>query len=120
VPARALGSAFLAGGAGAGRGAVGHDAGKVAFLAISASRSFRTFASVRLRSTVFPLRTADHLMPGHWPVASSIFALMTRKPFVLSAAANSAAVICGTKGAAPRAYFIFNVFLSGEKSALAI
>jgi hypothetical protein len=95
-------------------GVAGQDADEVAFRAISASRSFRTFASVRLRSTVFPLRTADHLTPGHWPVASSIFALTTRKPFVLSAAANSAAVICGTTGAAPRAYFIFNVFQAGQ------
>jgi hypothetical protein len=56
-----------------------------------------TFASVRLRSTAFgPRKTAGHLMPGHRPVASSIFALMTRKPFCLRAAGNSAALICGT------------------------
>jgi hypothetical protein len=76
----------------------------IALRATSASRSCRTFASVRLRSTAAPLSTADHLMPGHWPVASSIFARTTRKPCVLSAAANSAADICG--GALPRAFFI--------------
>jgi hypothetical protein len=65
--------------------------------AISASRSRMTFASVRLRSTAFgPRKTAGHLMPGHRPVACSIFALTTRKPFCLRAAANSAALICGT------------------------
>ena len=62
------------------------------------------------------MRTADHLTPGHWPVVSSIFVLTTRKPFVSSAVANTAAVICGTKGGALRAFFIFNT-LSVEAKA---
>jgi hypothetical protein len=56
-----------------------------------------TFASVRLRSTALPLKTAVQLAPGHRPVASSILIPTTRKPLALSAAANSAAVICGTE-----------------------
>src|SRR5271155_977065 len=88
--------------------------GRPVLRAISASRSRRTFASVRLRSIDVPLRMAGQRTPGHCPVVSSIFALTTRNPLVLSAAANSAAVIWGRRGAAPRGFFIFNVFPSGS------
>jgi hypothetical protein len=61
----------------------------------------------RFEAYYSPLRTADRLMPGHGPVVSSIFALTTRKPFVLSAAANSAAVMCGCATAS-----VFHLFSS--------
>ena len=67
---------------------------------------------MRLRSIDVPLRMAGQRTPGHPPVVSSIFALTTRNPLVLSAAANSAAVIWGRRGAALRGFFIFNVFRS--------
>jgi hypothetical protein len=44
---------------------------------------------------VRPRRTTDQLTPGHLPVASSILARTTRKPWRLSAALNSADDICG-------------------------
>jgi hypothetical protein len=63
--------------------------------------STRPLAPARLNipssGTAFgPRKTAGHLMPGHRPVASSILALTTRNPFCLRAAANSAALVCGT------------------------